>query len=365
MKESKLLTWWQPNFTEEDAKAVFDVVKSGFINEGEICKNLCDFVKNYTGVKHVITAPNGTLSLYLALKSLGIGNGDEVIIPALTFIATASAVVMTGAEPVFTDVSSEDCNILCEQIEPLITKKTKAIIPVHINGRKADLEQINKIAKENGLYVIEDAAEALGSKYNENFLGTISDVGIISLAPTKIITSGQGGLILTNNERIAENITKLKDHGRLSREWNHHPEIGYNFKFNDILAALALSQIKTLHSRIEKAVSDYNHYIKGLEKYKNVSFFKTNIESGMVPLWVDIVFNGNRGYLIEYMKQKNIILRPFWPVITKQKPYEKFKSAKIINADYISKHGLWLPSGLDKTNTDISRVIEGFNKFNL
>ena len=362
--EEKFLNWWQPNFDEEDAQAVYKVVKSGYINEGEITNELCANISKYLGVKYVIAAPNGTQALYLALKSLGIGKGDEVIVPALTFIATASAVIMSGAKPVFADVNLEDCNIKIQQLKNLISKRTKAILPVHVNGRMADMEEINKIAQEYGLCVIEDAAEAFGSNLCGKYLGTISDVGIISLAPTKIITSGQGGFVLTNNESINQKIVEMKDHGRLSRSWNHHPEIGANFKFNDILAALAISQLKGLEIRLQKAVSDYLYYKKKLEENPLVRFFETKLNEGIIPLWVDIEINEDRESFIEYMRKNKIIVRPFWPSIPSQKPYQKFRSGKVDNANHLAKSCVWLPSGFEKQVADIERVVQKINSYN-
>jgi len=363
MENNKKITWWEPEFGEDEAKAVYEVVRSGYVNEGKVSEELSNEIKKLLKVNFAITAPNGTLSLFLALKALGVGIDDEVIIPSLSFIGTASAVTLTGAKPVFCEISRYDCNILPDKIESLISDKTKAIMPVHINGRNANLKEIIKIAKIYGISVVEDAAQALGSKFKGESLGTIANAGVISLAPTKIITSGQGGLILTNDQNLSEKIIKLKDHGRLMRSWNYHPEIGFNFKYNDILAALALAQLKNLSKRLEKAKIDYRQYFEGLEEINEIEFFKTNFEDGNIPLWVDIKFKGNRERFIEYMSTKNITCRPFWPPIHKQSGYKKFHTSPLPNTEKISSNGLWLPSGPNKTKKDIKRVINEIKKF--
>ena len=168
MEINKKITWWEPEFGEEEAKAVYDVVKSGYVNEGKHSEELSNIIKDLLNVNYAVTTPNGTLSLFLALKAVGVGVGDEVIIPGLSFIATASAVILAGAKPVFADVATYDCNILPDEIEQLISSTTKAIMPVHINGRNADLEAIMKIANKHGIPVVEDADQALGSKYTVN-----------------------------------------------------------------------------------------------------------------------------------------------------------------------------------------------------
>ena len=360
---NKKLTWWEPEFGEKEAKAVYDVVKSGYVNEGKISEELSNKIKKLLKVNFAITAPNGTLSLFLALKAVGVGIGDEVIIPSLSFIATASAVTLAGAKPVFCDISNNDCNIIPEKVKSLICNKTKAIVPVHINGRNADLKEIMNIAKKYGISVVEDAAQAFGSQFKGESLGTIANIGAISLAPTKIITSGQGGLILTNDQNLSEKIIKLKDHGRLVRSWNFHPEIGFNFKYNDILASIALVQLKNLSKRLEKAKIDFIQYSEGLEEINEIEFFKTNLEDGNVPLWVDIKFKGNRESFIEYMDTKNITCRPFWPPIHKQNGYKKFYTSPLPNTEEVSSNGLWLPSGPNKTKKDINRVINEIKKF--
>src|SRR5262249_806353 len=157
-----------------------------------------------------------------------------VIVPDLTFIATANAIAMCAATPVLVDVSPHDLNLDAEGAATAITRRTRAIVAVHVNGRPADVGKLGELARAHRLAFIEAAAQGLGSSHGGRALGTLSDIGCISLAPTKIITSGQGGLVLTNSDKLQEAVVRLKDHGRLSRLWNHHPHLGFNFKYSDI-----------------------------------------------------------------------------------------------------------------------------------
>jgi dTDP-4-amino-4,6-dideoxygalactose transaminase len=302
-QEKKFISWWEPAFGYEEAQAVADVVKGGFVNEGKISDQFAEAVADFLGVKYALPTSSGTIALYLALKAAGVSADDEVIVPGLSFIATASAVAMIGAKPVFVDITEKDLNIDPSLIEASITEHTRAIMPVHINGRSADMSTINKIARQHRLAVVEDAAQALGSFDKDHALGTISDAGCISLAPTKMITAAQGGLVLTNSEDIRDAVIRLKDHGRLSRSWNYHPEIGFNFKFNDVLAAIALAQLNRLPHRLERAKQHFQQYKDALASVTQLKFIDTNMSAGTVPLWVDAIIDGDREAFIKHHKR--------------------------------------------------------------
>ena len=349
------LPWWEPQLGEEEAEAVARVVRSGYINEGQETAKFTETVGAALGVKHVLATTSGTVALILALKACGVKPGDEVIIPDLTFIATANAVAFCGAKPVLVDIRLEDLNIDPKNIEDVVSNRTRAIIPVHINGRAADLNAIRTIAERHGLAIIEDAAQALASYSNERALGTIGDVGAISLAPTKIITSGQGGLVMTNRDDIHDQVVRLKDHGRLSRSWNYHPEIGFNFKYTDVLAAIALVQFGHLEDRKKLVQRHYALYREALSDLEPITFIETDINGGTVPLWVDALVD-DASALIDHLKNNNIQCRPFWPAIHTQAPYQT--TISLSKSLYAATHGVWFPSGIGKTDADIEKVVE-------
>lgn len=362
-QEKKFISWWEPAFGYEEAQAVADVVKGGFVNEGKISDQFAEAVADFLGVKYALPTSSGTIALYLALKAAGVSADDEVIVPGLSFIATASAVAMIGAKPVFVDITEKDLNIDPSLIEASITEHTRAIMPVHINGRSADMSAINKIARQHRLAVVEDAAQALGSFDKDHALGTISDAGCISLAPTKMITAAQGGLVLTNSEDIRDAVIRLKDHGRLSRSWNYHPEIGFNFKFNDVLAAIALAQLNRLPHRLERAKQHFQQYKDALASVTQLKFIDTNMSAGTVPLWVDAIIDGDREAFIKHMREKNISIRPFWPAMHIQDAYKSKTTKELPITENIADQGLWLPSGAGKSEQDIQRVIDEIKQY--
>lgn len=199
---SKRIDWWEPEVGEEERELLLQVLDSNFLNDGEYTTQFEDKLANLLGCKHVVAVTNGTSALFLALAASGIGPGDEVIVPDITFVATASAVVLTGAKPVLVDVDPHTLNLPPGELKKAITPQTKAVIPVHISGRPANMPAILEIARDNGLQVIEDAAEALFSKLNGKCLGTFGQAGILSFSPNKTITTGQGGAILLDDDTL-------------------------------------------------------------------------------------------------------------------------------------------------------------------
>lgn len=257
-----------PDIQDQDIEAVVAVLKSGMLVQGENVKKLEDSIADYLDVKHAVAVSNGTASLHLALIALGVGPGDEVIVPALSFMATANVVELVGATSIFVDIDEETFNINVEQIEEKITSKTKAIIPVHEFGLACDIEGVMKIAGKYDLHVIEDAACALGAKSNNRFVGTFGEVGSFSFHPRKAITGGEGGLIVTNNDELAKRFRILRNHG-ISVEANRMEfvEAGYNYRLTDIQAALILSQFQRLDKILlakEKLANIYLDLLSGI-----------------------------------------------------------------------------------------------------
>ena len=357
----KTLSWFEPDIGGIDNKYLKKCLKNGFPNEGEITFKFLDIIKKKIGSKYAVGSTSGTTAIYLALKSLNIGFRDEVIIPNVTFIATANAVHMTGAKPIMVDVNEHDLNMNFQEIEKKITKKTKAIIPVHVSGKAANIYEIKKIAKRNNIYMVEDSAEALFSKTNNKYLGTIGDLGCFSLAPNKIITSGQGGIIVTNNKKLYLNLIKLKDQGRTTRKAGKdgiHNYIGYNFKLTNIQSSIALAQLENISMRINRMKRNYYLYQKKLSKLNKLRIIKFDISGGELPLWTCVVYK-KRDQLIEYLKKFNINCRKFWLPVNHQKPYRETK--KNLHSHYkvsnkIYKNIFWLPSSYKLTDKDIGYI---------
>lgn len=236
-----------PDIREEDISLVNEVLRSGMLVQGEYVKKLEDAFAEFHGVKHAIAVSNGTATLHLALKVLNIGPGDEVIVPAFSYVATANVVELVGATCVFVDVEERTFNIDIDQIESKITRKTKAIMPVHEFGLACNIEAVCAVANKHNLHVIEDAACALGARQNGKLAGTFGIMGSFSLHPRKSITSGEGGVLLTNDDTIARKLRQLRNHGiELENGKMNFVEAGFNYRMTDFQAALAWSQFRRI-----------------------------------------------------------------------------------------------------------------------
>ena len=251
----------RPYFDSEELEEIKKVLDSGWVTQGPKVKEFEDKITDYLGVKHAIAVTNCTSALHLALISIGVKRGDEVLVADFTFPATGHAVLYCGAKPVFIDVDPKTYNIDPNLIEEKITEKTKAIIPVHTFGQPADMDPIMEIASDYGLRVIEDAACAHGAKYKGNFAGTIGDTGCFSFHARKGMTTGEGGMVVTDNKELAEEIRSLSVYGTVSA-WDREksdkfiiPEfvkLGYNYKMSDISAAVGIVQLRKLEKMIER-----------------------------------------------------------------------------------------------------------------
>src|SRR3984893_13883627 len=240
------ISWWSPEMTGSELALVKGVIDSDFLNDGEVTEEFARKIAKLVDAKFVVGVTSGTSAIYLSLVALGIGHGDEVIVPDITFIATANAVSMTGATPVLVDVDLSTLNLGVAAMEAGITSKTKAVVPVHISGRAADMKEILRVCGEHRVAVVEDAAEAFCSRHDGRHLGTFGQAGCFSFSPNKVITTGQGGVIVTNEEAIFHRLRELKDQGRPVRGTggaDTHDRIGFNFKLTNLQAAVGLGQL--------------------------------------------------------------------------------------------------------------------------
>jgi len=256
----------EPYFDSAELKYVTECVISGWVSStGKYISEFEKLFSDFLGTEYAVTCSNGTCALHLALKAFDIGPGDEVIVPTLTFIATASSVTHAGATPVFVDSEPETWNMDPGLIEGLITSKTKAIIPVHLYGHPADLDPILEIAQKHDLIVIEDAAEAHGALYKGKKVGSLGNAGIFSFYGNKIITTGEGGMIVVNDEKISKKIRLLRDHGMDKSCSYLHPILGFNYRMTNLQAALGVAQMEKINIIIEKKISMAQKYCRLLE----------------------------------------------------------------------------------------------------
>ena len=352
------IPWWTVETSRKELRNVRKVLQSGYLNEGQINKDFETKISNYFNISNVITSTSGTTALYLSLKALGIGPGDLVAVPNLTFIATANAVKLSGASVLPLDVDIKTMTISNEEVLRAERNEVKAIIPVHVSGRSAWNRELRRIRKNGEIILIEDAAEAMGSRDPESgeYLGTLGNCGIFSLSPNKILTTGQGGLIVTNSDLIANTIRALKDQGRPKRGTggaDKHDHEGYNFKFTNLQAAVGLAQFESFASRIEFLSQLYKTYREKIIDCPHQRLFDFQIEKGEFPLWPEMYFT-ERKAVINKLFEAKIGFREVWLPINSQKPYADGKVYS--SSKKLSDSTLWLPSSFSLTKKHIKRI---------
>ncbi|WP_212741801.1 DegT/DnrJ/EryC1/StrS aminotransferase family protein [Campylobacter sp. MIT 12-5580] len=353
----------RPLFGAEEKKALCEYMdEDGFLTEFKRTEKFEQMIAEFTGAKHCIVVNNGTISLTLAALSVGIKADDEVLVPNYAMIATPNSVKMFGAKPIFVDVERETLCMDIQKARKAITAKTKAIMLVSANGRspKAGIEAFKNLCKENGLILIEDAAQSLGSFYpNGKHIGTKGLVGSFSFSAPKIISTGQGGALITNDDKIASNLRKLKDFGRSQGGNDFHDSIGYNFKFTELQACVGIEQMKKLSLRIKRKKELYGLYKKGLDGISQVQIFDQDLQY-TTPWFYDILCEDRKG-LIEFLKQNNIGTRLMYGPINKQIAYQVKGEYEVSNL--VGEKGLWLPSAVQLKDDEIQYICEKIREF--
>ena len=357
MKENsailKKINQFEPYITNREIRSVVRYLKSGgWLTEFEETQKFEQKIAEFIGVRHAVVVSNGTVALYLALSALGIGRGDEVIVPDYTMIATPNAVRWANAKVSLCDV---DSSTLCMDLaQARVSKSTRALMYVSINGRSGDMGEITDYCRDHDIHLVEDACQAFGSKWNGKFLGTFGDVGTFSFTPHKIITTGQGGAVVTNNSEIDHRVRQLKDFCRTKPGEDIHNGIGFNFKFTDLQAVIGLQQLATIKQRMKKKKDIFTKYVKALEDSRDLTFLPTDL-SNVVPWFVDVITAGSRDKLAARLKSRGIGSRPFYPPVHTQLPY-KTQKGRFSVSSALARRGLWLPSSLKLRDRDIAAV---------
>ena len=361
---ARTIPWWEPCLTGAEEQRLLSVLKSNYLNDGDVTTEFENRVARMFGAAHAVATTSGTTAIFLALAAAGVGAGDEVIVPDVTFIATANAVRLTGAVPVLVDVDPRTLNIDPQSAERAVTSRTKAIVPVHVSGRAADMPAILDLAARRGLSVIEDAAEALLSRSGGRQLGTIGAAGCLSFSPNKTITTGQGGMVLTNSIEMADRLRALKDQGRPVRGTGGndlHPTLGFNFKLTNLQSAVGLAQLDALEPRVARLKEIYRLYREGLSSVPGVTLPGFDVDNGESPQWVDAVVD-RRDELVAHLLAHNIHTRPFWFPIHTQAPYRSGDD-RFPNALRLMPRALWLPSALSLSDDDVRTVCRRIREF--
>tara|TARA_Y100000389_G_scaffold203579_1_gene252467 strand:+ start:40228 stop:41319 length:1092 start_codon:yes stop_codon:yes gene_type:complete len=360
-----MINLYTPSITENDKKLVNKALRETNLSGAtEVINEFEDAFSKKYNFKYCLSTNSGTAALHLALLSSGIGKGDEVIIPSLSFIATANAVSYVGAKPVIVDVDRRTFQISLDEIKKNISKRTKAIIPVHLYGNSPDLNAINKISNEFNLKIIQDSAEALGTSYMNKPSGSFGDVGIYSFYPNKLITTGEGGMLVTSNKNIYRKAKNLRGQG-LKENTNEyiHSSIGYNYRMNSLSAALGISQLKNVDVFLKRKIEIFQLYKEKLES-ENLEFIETTngVENSH---WLTVVsFRSqkiNINSLRKFLYTQNIETKKIFYPIDRQTIYKSKNPVKVSHAIY--QKSICLPSSPNLTNKQISFVSNKIIKF--
>lgn len=357
-----------PDIGKEEEELVLEAIRSGWISsQGPYVKRFEKEFATWLGVKHAIAVSSGTAALHLALLAIGAGPGDEVIVPDLTFASPANMVMMTGARPVFVDVTKEYWCLDPREIRKKITPRTKAIVVVHLYGHPADMDEILEIARENNIYVIEDAAEAHGAEYKGTKVGRLGDIGTFSFYANKIITTGEGGMVVTNDNELADKIRLMRDHGMRPRYW--HVTLGHNYRMTSLQAALGLAQLKKIEKllkkkrRIAKIYEEILENISGITLYPSMPWAKPSY--WLYSILVDKRLYGfSRDELIKELGNRGIEARRFFYPLHVMPIFKNYvtDNEEYLISTYLSEHGMNLPSGPRINEEEIIEIAEIIRK---
>jgi perosamine synthetase len=359
MSENKLIPWWRTYMGQEELSRLSDSYNNEKMSYGSVSKDLEKLISETLDVPYVMMTTSGSISLYLAVLALGIGEGDEVLIPDRTFHATAHAAMMTGATVRLVETLKDIPAMDPVDLEKKITDKTKAIMVVHLNGRASDMRAINLTAKKHNLKVIEDVAQSLFSKTEDGFLGTQSDVGCFSMGMTKLVSTGQGGFVVTKNKELYEHFLRYISHGVENTMDGTYKKIGFNFRFNDLLASIGIEQFKRIPEKVENCTKVYKKYLEAFEtEILYLKMIPVKVDKGEVPIWVEALIDGDRQQFMDYLKENGVEARRFLPSLNLSEYVNTSNDNNFENSMNFDENGLFLPAGPSMSLESVDRVIE-------
>ena len=351
----------EPWIDDSELKELMRVIESTYVVEHDLTKEFEGMICDLTGSKYAVAMTNGTVAIFCCLKALGIGEGDEVIVPNMTFIASANAVLLCGATPVLCEVDPDTFCMRVEDIEACVSDSTKAIMPVHLYGQCADMKSIMDFANERNIKVVEDAAQGVGVLLDGEHVGTFGQFGVLSFYGNKTLTCGEGGVIITDDKDLRDCCYRLKNHGRDGKGTFKHDHIGYNFCFTEMQAAVGISQMKKLTAIIEKKKQIHDLYVKELSDI-SPCFTPVHGVDGCTPVyWFTSFMCDKKMELIEYMRSKNIQTREFFYPLNDQPCYAEEDCVRMpvdyTNSMDLFNRGISLPSSYNLTEENQIAVI--------
>lgn len=362
----------KPDITEKEKKAVLGVLETSRLSLGKKYLEFEKIMARFAGVKYAVAVNSGTSGLHLIIKTLGISRGDEVITTPFSFIASSNCILYEEAKPVFIDIDEKTFNIDVKKIEEKITDKTKAILAVDIFSQPADWRELKKIAKKHNLYLIEDSAEALGSEYKGKKCGSFGDAAVFAFYPNKIITTGEGGVILTNNKKIYDLCQSMANQGRkvLNGKWLEHVRIGYNYRLDEMSCAIGITQMKRIKEILKKRAKVAELYNKKLKRIESLEIPYVRPKNKIswfvyVVKLAESLAGKKRDKIIEKMAKRGVQCSNYFQTIHLQPFYKKefgYKEGDFSVAENISKRTLALPFFNNLTEKEIDFVVKNLKE---
>lgn len=360
---------------EDEIRSVVEVLKSKWLSMGPVTSHFEKEFADYLGIKHAFGVSSGTAALHIANRVLGIKEGDEVIVPSLTFVASANASLYCQAKPVFADITSlDDLNISPDDILEKITDKTKAITVVHYGGYSCDMDAIMDIAQDYGLKVIEDSAHAPGAEYKGKKCGTFGDIGCFSFFPNKNIVTGEGGMIVTDDDDLADKIKTIRSHSMTSLTWDRHnghaysydvTDLGFNYRINEIASAIGIVQLSKLDKNNEKRKNHFKNYINQLKDIESISIPFKNYKFDSAYHIFPIILSEKitRNELVDDLKEKGIHTSVHYPPIHLFSYYkDKYGINTLKNTEFVGSNTLSLPLYSELEREDLNYICSSLNE---
>ena len=357
----------EPDLNGNEIQYVKECIYTNWISsQGKFVKKFEKLFSEIHAQRYAVSVSNGTVALHLALKTMDIGLGDEVIVPNITFAACANSVILAGAEPVFCEIDKESWCISPKEIENLITSKTKVIMIVHLYGQVADIPKIRKIADKYNLIVLEDCAEAIGSKYKNKPVGTFGDVATFSFFGNKTISTGEGGMVVFKDENLAKKARILRDHGMdpLKKYW--HQVSGFNYRITNLQAAIGVAQLERFKEIVDKKIQISNWYQSELSSCKGIELKPANSKFIIHSNWLfTVILNDelDKKYVIKRLLELGIETRRVFYSLNEMPPFKNYRTSNNLTfSKKLSKQGISLPSSVSLQREEVSYVVNSLNK---
>lgn len=353
--------YWQVQMGDHIPDLVKEVAESRSFSMGKYGIEFEKSVSALLSIKYSIAVTSGSDSILISLMALGIRKGDKVLVQDRSWIAAANAVAILGGVPIFVDVEESSPVISLFDLQIKYSKDCKALIVVHMNGRHGNFQKVIEFCSQLKIPIIEDAAQAIGSKIDNQYLGTFGIVGCFSLSTTKLIGSGQGGFCVTNDDQISDSLHLMRIHGTLDPFAAKWESTGFNFRITDFHSAIATNQLQFLSQRIKRAAEVYKHYESRITRIPSISLIPLDFSSGEVGPYIEAMIDNNRDELVKFSSSRGVEMRPFYPSVSKATHLGGAGATP--NADRFSRHGVYLPSGPAITDEQVEYVCDQITHF--